>query len=191
MKPKARSSTKKKVIISLIAVLVLVALAGGGYALRQKQIDSKETAKTTSKEPTAQEDYTTGKDRPTSTGNSNNQGGAVDTKGKPTEPVPDDESTWTKSASGEITLKQPTNGTSLASGAQIAGSSNLAAVQYRLVDDQVGVIAQGTLNTTDGNFSGNLQFTARGTSGKLVVFNYDRVTGAEQNSISIPLTFSR
>jgi hypothetical protein len=128
----------------------------------------------------------------TATGNSSNldatrnSGVAVDTKGSA--PASTDSSQWTISSSGLITVKQPTANSRLQDGSSIVGSSKLDQVHYRLKDNKVGVIAQGTLDVVNGNFSGTLHFQPQGTGGQLDVFSTDS-QGVEYNEVQIYVSF--
>lgn len=143
-------------------------------------------AQTSSKTATAQSNYTGGKSRPISSQNSVSQGGAIDEKGvAPTTTT--DPSNWASSSSKAITLKQPIAGSQLNSGDPITGSATVNPIQYRLVDDANGVIAQGSLSVVSGVFSGKLQFKAYSSTGTLTVFSFDTQSGAEVNRIQIPV----
>lgn len=110
------------------------------------------------------------------------QGGATDNRGSDVKPTTDSVS----SASGQITLYTPQAGSTLSSGGTISGSAKISAVQYRLVDDSVGVLAQGELKVVNGKYSGTVQFKPRASTGQLDIFSYNQ-SGAEVNSISISL----
>jgi hypothetical protein len=115
-----------------------------------------------------------------------NSGVAVDTKGSAS--VSTDSSQWTTSSSGLITVKQPTANSRLQDGSSIVGSSKLDQVKYRLKDNTVGVIAQGTLDVINGNFSGILHFQPQGTGGQLDIFSTDS-RGVEYNEVQIYVSF--
>lgn len=141
-------------------------------------------AKTTSTAQTAQNNYSGGTNRPTSNGGAS-QGGIVDEKGQTTETAT---GTPTSSSSGNITLNTPSASQLLATGDTLAGTAEVDVVQFRLIDSQSGVIAQGTLQVVNGSFAGKLQFQAYSTTGKLDVFSYD-TTGKEINNVSVPVQF--
>jgi hypothetical protein len=123
-------------------------------------------------------------DKSSQTSNSASQGGAIDNQGAGTAQTPS--SQWTSSESGAITLYSPTASSTLRSGGIISGTAKVGTVQYRLVDDQVGVLAQGSLSVVNGKFSGTLQFTPHSSSGKLSVFSFNG-SGAEINRVEINL----
>ena len=95
---------------------------------------------------------------------------------------------WTTSTSGLVTVKQPGANSVLGSGAALYGSAKVSQVQYRLIDNQVGVLAQGPLNVVGGNFSATLHFRPIASSGRLDVFSFDS-QGAEVNEVQIPVRF--
>jgi hypothetical protein len=122
---------------------------------------------------------------------SSNQGGAVDNKGvTPPANKATDTSKPTSSSSGIITLEQPVANAALKSGDIVSGTARVDTIQYRLVDDKAGVLAQGPLSVVDGKFSGTLQFKAFGTTGTLKVFSIDSQSGAEINRIELPIKLS-
>lgn len=116
------------------------------------------------------------------------KGTAVDNQGQATTPVTTNPGQWAISNSGQLTLKQPVAQATLKSGDDLSGSAKVSRVQYRLKDNQVGVIAQGFLNVINGNFSGTLQFTSHASSGRLDVFSSDP-TGVEINEVQVPVNF--
>jgi len=95
---------------------------------------------------------------------------------------------WTKSESGQITLKQPVADSTLSSGATISGSASVSQVYYRLIDDKTGVISQGVLDVVNGNFSGKVNFYSHGDSGRLDVYSLDS-NGREVNEVQISVGF--
>jgi len=95
---------------------------------------------------------------------------------------------WIVSQSGNITVKQPLTNSTLQSGAVISGSANVGQVTFRLIDNQVGVIDQGVLNVSDGNFSGALYFQSHASTGRLDIFSTEP-NGEEINEIQISVNF--
>jgi hypothetical protein len=114
-------------------------------------------------------------------------GGAVDTKGTSTTTT--SPSQWVSSASGQITVKQPTANATIQNGSTLSGSASVSQVDYTLIDDNEGVISQGTLNVVNGNFSGILQFAAHSSSGRLDIYSTSSFGGPEQNEIEITVNF--
>lgn len=120
---------------------------------------------------------------------SNADGAATDTNGSASSTT--SISQWTVSQSGQLTVKQPSKNTVLKNGDSLIGSTSAAVsqVQYRLIDDVTGVLAQGALSVSNGNFSGSLNFQPGSSSGRLDVFTTDGNGGPEQNEVQIPLSF--
>lgn len=145
-------------------------------------------ANTTSKAPTAQNNYSSGSARPNS-GNNITQGTAVDKQGASVPQPSGGTANAATSDSGLITLSQPTSGATLKSGDGIAGSAQVSTIHYRLVDSDIGQIASGTLKVVNGRFSGILNFNSAGASGKLDVFSLD-ASGNEVNTVTTPIKFS-
>lgn len=118
---------------------------------------------------------------------SRNAGGSTDTNGQTSATT--DPSQWTTSSSGLVTVKQPIANSTLKSGDSLSGSAkNVSKVNWRLVDDKVGVIATGALNVVNGNFSGILHFNPQGNSGHLDVFSTNS-QGVEYNEVRIDLSY--
>lgn len=115
-----------------------------------------------------------------------NAGGATDTQGSTTPSTSPNQ--WTTSASGNITVKQPVANAILQDGSKIVGSAKVSQVNYRLKDNRVGVIAQGALSVSGGNFSGILHFQPQGTGGQLDIFSTDS-SGIEYNEVQINVSF--
>ena len=118
-----------------------------------------------------------------------NQGTATDENGQvPSTGVPTDPSQWSTSTSGLITVKLPGSNSTIQSGTTLTGSSSVDQVQYRLTDDKVGVISQGSISVVNGNFTASINFMAHGNTGRLDVFSTDS-TGKEYNEVQIPINF--
>ncbi|MEK7059513.1 MAG: Gmad2 immunoglobulin-like domain-containing protein [Patescibacteria group bacterium] len=173
----------KKTLLVLVAVLITAGAAYGAYNYlhnRNQPAAAADAGPTTSAKNNAAH-----KEVASSTFN---QGGAVDKKGAATsEDQTTDASKWTVSTSGSITLQQPTADSTLNSGDTIRGTAQVDTVQYRLVDDYSGVLAQGSLSVVGGKFSGTLQFKPYGSTGSLKVFSIDPSSGAEINHADIKL----
>ncbi len=117
-----------------------------------------------------------------------NGGSESDKNGQAASGVPTDPSLWSTSASGKTVLKLPGNNDSFKSGSTITGTSAVSPVQYRLVDDQAGVISQGTINVVNGNFTASVTFTPYAKTGRLDVFNTDS-SGRELNEVQVTVNF--
>jgi len=171
--------TKRSTLILLLLVLIV---AGGAYAWHRHT--AKPVAKTTSKQSSAQSDFTGGGKHESSANSGVTQGGATDNKGDKSAVQGE---TGTSSASGAVSVVSPTQNGTLSSGDTIRGTATGASqVQYRLVDDNVGVVAQGALNVVDGTFSGTLQFEAHAKTGRLDVFTFN-AQGQETNEVQLPV----
>jgi cytoskeletal protein RodZ len=127
----------------------------------------------------------------TTNSSSSQQGGAVDMSGTSADAaVETNQAQWIVSASGVITLQQPLTNGVVRPGDAIRGLSSTEVVQYRVEDDAVGVIAQGSLNVVDGQFYGILQFQAHSATGTLDTFTFDPTSGAEINHADINIKFT-
>jgi len=124
-------------------------------------------------------------DKSISTNNSANKGTATDTGGQI---IKTDSSQWITAASGDITVKQPAANGVIHDGSVLGGSAKVSMVQYRLIDNKLGVISEGQLNVSGGNFSGIMHFQPSASTGKLDVFSYDS-DGTEINEMQIAVQF--
>lgn len=183
-----RLFTQRRVIA---AVVLLVAL-GGVFELANVTNFLSNTPRSTRDivtagspvEPPKQQATVSQEKTPTSNA-TRSIGGAIDTRGRAGETNP---SQWTTSKSGLITVKQPSADAKIQDGSTISGSAKVKEIHYRLIDNVVGVVAQGTLNVVDGNFSGILKFQPNGTGGRLDVFSTD-AQGVEYNEVQINVSF--
>ena len=173
----------KKSLLATISLLTL--LVGAGVWFWHIHYGNS-GAQTTSTLPSAQNKYK-GDNRHTTdvVSSSNDKGGAVDNKG--------DSNTNTSggsvSASGLVTVLSPVSNQLFGSGSVLRGRvNNLTKVQYRVVDDVEGVVAQGSLDVVNGSFSGTMQFTSKGTTGRVDVFTYDQ-SYDERNNVQVPVHF--
>ena len=184
IKNKNNIKHKKALIIGLIILAMLI--AGVVLAIVFSKKNSDDSAHTTSTAPAAQSNYTNGDSRENASSSTTTQGGATDNHGQSSSSSVD-QTTWKTSDSGVITLKRPVSGSALKLGDELSGAAALDKIQYRLVDNAVGVIAQGSLSVVNGDFSGTLQFHAQSKTGLLVVFSFDS-QGREINRVEIPVT---
>lgn len=195
MKKYQKSRSKKKFLI-ILGIVVAAALLFGVLEVTGKtnvflnqsdgQSEEDRNAKTTSKAPTAQEDFTEGNDRQPTTSDRSDEGTVNDTGGNVSSPPP--QSQWTTSTSGAVTVYSPARDTLLANGSNISGKSSASRVSFRLIDNISGVIAQGDLSVVNGNFSGTFNFSTTASEGRLDVFT-TRDDGVEGNNIEIPVRF--
>jgi hypothetical protein len=175
---------------TVIAVIALLAIASV-FAYKWNHKDTadikpvvKGTPSTSASAPTP-----TSTPAPSTTAtNPTGQGGAVDNNGKTTDTIPPS-SEWTSSTSGDITLQQPTNNSTISSGDTISGLANTSTVSFILKDTSAGVIAQGSLNVVNGKFSGTLQFTPHSSTGSLEVYYPNPDNGAEEDVINITVNY--
>jgi hypothetical protein len=172
------SRISKRQIISI--TLVVVALAAFVYVWHRH--NTKPVAKTTSKQASAQSNFTSGNAHENSTNTGVTQGSATDNKGDASATQGE---TGTSSASGVVTVVSPAKNGMLTSGDVIRGTAAGARqVQYRLIDDNVGVVAQGGLDVVNGTFSGKLQFKAHASTGRLDVYTLNE-QGQETNEVQL------
>ncbi len=192
---KHRLFRRRNILISLIALIVIAAVLAVLEVTNTTHIFHDET-------PVAQVVVKKGKPAPepqknVSNSNSTNAektpttgnsvpGGATDTNGSAGAQTSPGQ--WIVAASGAITVKQPLANAALQSGDTLSGSAKVSTVNFRLIDNQVGVISQGTLNVVNGNFSGNLNFTSHSSTGRLDVFSTDD-QGVEINEVQISVSF--
>lgn len=175
-------SLRNKKVIAGLAALTLLVVGGVLYYRHATRFDD---VASTSTAPTAQTDYDQGEKRNSNSSGSVNQGGAVDTGGTD---VPTNVA-GVSSASGLITVKSPAKDTVVATGSLLSGTANgLENVQYRVVDNTAGVIAQGTLKVVNGAFSGKFEFSPKGDTGKIDVFSLDPM-GSEVNYVELAVRF--
>ncbi|HMH31007.1 MAG TPA: hypothetical protein VK534_00840 [Methylomirabilota bacterium] len=125
---------------------------------------------------------------PTS-GSGTEQGSATDKKGQAPTNTPSDSTQWSTSESGVITVKLPANKGTFKSGGTVTGSARIIDnVQYRLLDDSVGVIAQGPIQVVNGNFTASISFTPHSSTGRLDVFSTES-SGREINEVQLQVKF--
>ena len=181
-------STSKKVYLTALLVLLLVALMATLELTNTTHLFHKQAVIPVTvpvKQPAS--NSTNGGEKTPSSSIGINKGTAVDNKGV-TPSVTTSSSSWAVSSSGVITLKQPLSNDRIVSGVNLVGSSSLSQVQYRLIDNSVGVISQGTISVVDGNFSANISFQAKSKTGRLDVFSSDS-NGREINEVQVPVAF--
>lgn len=192
MRQKKKPSHLKRNI--LLAVAGLLVVAGILFVLEKKDVTNfigakntaiTEDAKTTSTAPTAQDDFTDGGSRDVNQGD-DNEGTVQDTSGTVPSVPPQDQ--WTVSADQKITAYTPSKNAIIKKGDSISGASTLPKINFRLIDDASGVIAQGTLTVEKGKFSGTFDFTTTGSNGRLDLFTAN-ADGVESSVVEIPVRF--
>jgi hypothetical protein len=180
-----KSKYKNKRLLFVTSLLLLLAIAFFVHRHISPKI-SKVPAATITQLPnhTSPSDRAAG-NQPASPAGSG-QGIGEDTHGSADTSTPSNQ--WTVSSSRQITLKQPVQNDTLSSGQTISGTASVSQVYYRLIDDKSGVISQGILDSSSGNFSGKINFYSHGDSGRLDVYSLDG-SGREVNEVQIQVRF--
>ena len=184
-----KKSPKKPLLIAGGVIVLILVLGYFGYTRYEnsKPKVSPEPKPTITSLP--QSDKTIeNKDVTSNTSHSSSIGGATDNNGADTSTATPS-SSWTTSQSGVITVKSPVTNQAIASGAKLIGTAKTPQVKYRLTDDKVGVISQGTVSVVNGNFSATINFTTQGKSGRLDVFTTDE-NDKELNEVQLPVSFN-
>jgi len=190
---KIKKSTKNKRssrLPLLLAVAAVVVVAGLGFLYYRNQqdkkpSDEKEVVAANLESPVPDENggETTPKQAPTNTGSSRD-GGAVDTGGQDAT----NSGQSTSSASGNITVYSPSPDSVVKSGGTLSGAAKVSTVNYRLIDDKIGVIGTGILKVVSGRFSGRFEFQSGGQAGRLDVFR-TLSDGREVDVVEIPVRY--
>lgn len=183
---KSRFVTKHKILLTT-AVFLIVILSIIIFFFLWKAIQSKGGPETTSKEPSAQSNFTDGKKREIVQPNKN-EGIITDTNGDISSLPPKSE--WSSSASGVITVYSPAKDSLLSSGQALMGESTADRISFRIIDSISGVIAQGSIGVIKNKFSGTFSFETSANEGRLDIFTADE-KGVESNVIEIPLRFKK
>lgn len=186
-------STSKKVYLTALLVLLLVALMATLELTNTTHLFHKitpvstpATSNVSSTKDLPSKSVNSG-DKTSSTSASANQGSVTDKNGSAPS-ITSDSSKWSVSTSGAITVKQPLKNDVIASGVNLVGTSTTDQVQYRLIDNQTGVISQGPVNVVNGVFSANISLQSQSKSGRLDVFSTDSY-GREINEVQILINF--
>lgn len=173
-------------------IVLLVLVAGGFYwwhfvRTPASKVVTKAGNFSSNTKPSNSANNPTAKKQPT--GNSNigrTISGATDTNGQ--SGTATNSSQWITSTSGNITVEQPIANATFASGDTLSGTAKVSSVNFRLIDNSVGVISEGSLNVVNGKFSGKINFTPHSSGGQLDVFSTD-ANGAEINEIQIAIKY--
>jgi len=195
-----RSRSKKRLVLicalcigGLIAVLTILELTNTtNFISLSSQDSSNQEARTTSDLPSAQSDFTVSSDNEESAtkdpGNTlrEDTGTAVvtDNNGE----IQSKDNNPISSSDGGITIYTPLKSSLLKSGQEIAGTTSIPRVNYRVIDDRTGVIATGSLKVVEGKFSGSLNFSTAATEGRIDIFA-TRADGTEYSNLEIPVRF--
>jgi len=151
--------------------------------------NTDETATTTSTAASAQNDFTAGSARKEASKPNINEGTITDNNGSTV--TPPAENTWVRSSDGSsVIVYSPINNQVLQTGQILSGASTATRVNFRLIDNISGVIAQGTLSVVNGKFSGVSSFKTVASDGRVDIFTSDD-QGVESNNVSIPVRFAQ
>jgi hypothetical protein len=189
--------TKKPMLIIFLIILVIVAILGVGVwrhyekdnssnnTSTRKEVKQVGIAKSLSNNNSGTQNTAVPAKTPNGTGLQQSE--STDTNG--TTPATTSQNDWVTSVSGNITLEEPIADTTITSGTQVAGSAKSATtVDYRLSDNSIGVLTQGSLSVANGKFSGILYFTPKSNKGQLDVFTTNSM-GVELDEIQIGVNF--
>jgi cytoskeletal protein RodZ len=188
---KKPSSKTKKAIISIVVIVVLILL---GFLLYKELNHKKAVTNSSSKntfhiapghsKPTKHQIVKTPSLSTSNTNNTSTQSNSTLNSNINTNP-----SLYKTSSSGLITLHTPYNNETIESGFPINGTAKVPQVNYILIDNEVGQIAQGSLKVINGKFQGTLNFTPHAASGVLQVYSPNPTNGAEENIINIDINY--
>ncbi len=185
------ATTKKRTKKIIITIVIILALLIAGI-LAYRAIYYKKPVTYTSPKNTFQTKpgqskptkHTINKQPSLSTSNTNNSSSSSSSSNINTNP-----SLYITSSSGQITVHTPYNNEAISSGFPINGTAKVNTVDYILIDNQVGQIAQGSLKVVNGKFQGTLNFTPHATSGVLQIYSPNPSNGAEENVINIDVNY--
>lgn len=186
----------KKIVIIIVGVLLLgiaslisLELSDTTHLFRDSPDTRQEadsTAKTTSKAPSAQSDFT-GSDSEKEPGNTlnENRGSALIEESSSANIKNDNPMA---SSTGEIIAHSPAKNSVVTNGTILSGTSSLPRVEYRITDTVSGVIATGSLTVKDGKFSGKISFDTGAPEGRIDLFA-TRSDFTEYSYVEIPIKF--
>lgn len=180
IKRKNKHTSKKKLFLLPGILIGLLVLGGIGFYVYQQRNNDTEEPESIVADP----NFSDGTDREPGT-SVDRDGGVVNN--------PDDENEApqgepTISESGDISVYEPQQNQLLKSGDRLYGTSEFDTVWYRLIDDKIGVVAQGSLPVKNGKFSGTFSFTSEGSEGRLDIFRMtDDYQEADNIEINIKL----
>ena len=190
MAKKKSYKNRRKLLKILVVIVIIILIVAGVIYYRSKHDKNNLNAVTKKSGYSATVSKSVKSSGTQSPGGSLGQGGATDQNGQTSSTTTTNSSQWTTASSGQLTVEQPAQNALVKNGDTLSGTAKFNTVQFRIIDNSVGVVAQGSLNVVGGNFSGVLNFRAQSTSGRLDVFSYDPTTGAEINEVQIPITLS-
>ena len=186
---KSKSNKKSYILVAIVFLVILIILFWYFVITKDNKNNTSndEEAKTTSLAPTADENFSTGNDRPEQGLNSDKGEAIISDNQGSIDNIPN-ESNWIKSATGEITLYSPSENQLIKNGDVISGESELSSVSFRIIDDLSGLISTGELAVVDNKFSGSISFSTTATVGRLDIFG-TRSDGAEFSNIEAGVRF--
>lgn len=179
-KKNRRRISKKMLLIWL--VVVLVAAFAAWRITEPKPVKQKPPEATITNLPSKS---SAPPEKTPSTPSSDNQGTATNAPAQTVTTSPDQ---WTSSQSGVIVVKTPLNNSTIQSGAILSGTSSASTIQYRLIDDNVGVISEGPITVNSGKFSVSISFQAHAQTGRLDVFTTNSA-GVESSEVQLGVRF--
>lgn len=181
--------------------MALLLIAGAIFAYKNFNKESapvvEDSAKTTSEEPAAQDDFNVSEVDPDDKAKDRDPGNSIredegsagvnDTRGT----IPNNVSTSSPivSQTGEISVYSPLSNQAVASEVTVAGASTLSTVMYRISDDVTGVLNTGSLDVVSGKFSGKLKISTGAKTGQVSFFGV-KSDGNEFSNVTIPLKFN-
>lgn len=173
----------RRLLVGCLIAVVLVAL--GVFFIHKHSAPKVAPAPTANIKQLPQHKAANNGDKKLSSTSAVNQGGPKDNHGEQTA-TDNPSNQWVQSESGVITVKNPVNNSEIKSGDTLTGSATVDKIQYRLIDDQVGVVSQGFISVVNGNFSASVNFPSYAKTGRLDVFSSDS-SGRETNEVQIPV----
>jgi hypothetical protein len=187
----AKSHKKTYVSLAILLLIVAAIVTFGSIKYHDDNLKTKNNLAVTKPQSVIKIKASTSTPQsPTVASNtSSNPGGVVDKNGQTTGSLPPS-SDWVSSASGAITLQQPSPNTTVQDGDTISGTASVSNVSFILTDNSVGLIDQGNLNVVNGKFSGLMEFQAHSSSGKLQLYYPNPSNGAETDIIEIDVNFN-
>lgn len=195
MSKKVFSSPKSKkifiIIITVFALLVTLVVLEKMHITNfytKKPPSSSGEDKTTSTAPTAQEDFTDGDDREAGNSLHEDEGNGTVEDQNGASSGSSNSSSWVSSPGGEITSHSPVPNSVIKTGAIISGTSTLPRVNFRLIDNVSGVIAEGSISVVGGNFSGKLNYNTSASEGRIDLYGAKN-DGTEYGNVEIPVRF--
>lgn len=183
-----RSIDRKPLILSLLIFLICV-FAGYGIYAHYARIWPFATQAVKSDTSAVEPEYSPNDPKNKSGQSSSLDRGDTVVKDTAGEDASVDTSSSTLSSpKGMIVVSSPGKNSLLTNGSVIAGTSSYDMVYFRIYDDNVGRIAEGSLEVKNGKFSGAVSLDSKGSTGTINIF-YRLDDGNETETVSIPVRF--